>query len=886
MAFDQRAYLRDVIMPLRDQPGGLSPTDLARHYAVTADMSAGQLREHLSAIRRLWNQRSGGVDAAARICAQLFSRDEQLRATHDTEMFEPRWWRERMAEHARGTRAESERFAQDLARAYGALGRITRVQLQELAGHWPGLDPGQIDEAVRRAGLAVVDPVELPTSHDMNRTAYRSLVALQERLGVPTLVQVVHPDGAPFRLLDADAVALDAATLRTRTEEANRIADSALVRARKEGLGLLERAVTDGVDLRTVALFQVVERLRTGRAKGIPDGMLVRMATDIGLENAEAQSVVANLPTDREPETNPADRIRDLVAEGQLVAARQALAVLPKDDPHHDELRDQVGALRAEVESLRRTADEAARTGREEEAARQLRAALRIAADDEDLAERLATLAPPPPRDLAARTVDAGVRLTWTAPAVQAAEVRYRVVRSDRPPRSAVNGETVVEGDLTAATDAAPPPARPLHYGVFATVGGDWSRPATAQARVVPPVTGVQVWAGPEEVSCTWRVHPAVESVRARRTLARPPASPQDGDPVPAAHTGLHDDVGDGRTDRYYGIVAVYRDEHGAAVDAPMVVVRALLRDAAPTHVEKLRAHLTAVDAETATAQFAWLTPAAGTVSIRRADSRPPWSPGARIRRDEMTGYGEALSSDRLERGPETLFEVAVPSGRFVYVPFTVDPATDTAVVGEPVLLGVTEPVRQLVVRRTGDEVTVAWVWPPSVHLAEVTFTPDRGAQTARRLTRGQLTESGCRIPVGAAAGRISVRTVERGPGGETFSIPESAPVEGIPVALRYHLRRAGGFRNRNRLLTVEVDQPCEGVELVLVAAAGPAMPVRPEQGTVVARITSLSLRPDAPWQLPFTAPTGLAKPYWLRCFVIRPPGARVTDPVPEMKVS
>jgi hypothetical protein len=886
VAFDQRAYLRDVIMPLRDQPGGLSPTDLARHYAVTPEMSGAELREHLTAVRRLWNQRSGGVDAAARICAQLFSRDEQLRAIHGTEMLDPRWWQERMAEHARGARAESERFAQDLARAYGALGRITRVQLKELAGHWPGLDPGQIDEAVRRAGLAVIDPVELPNSPGMNRAAYRSLADLQARLGVPTLVQVVHPDGAPFRLLDADAVALDAATVRARTEEANRTADSTLVRVRKEALGLLQRAVADGVDLRAVALFQVVERLRSGRAKGIPDGMLVRIATDVGLENAEAQSVVANLPADPEQEASPAERIRDLVAEGQLAAAQQALAVLPKDDPHHDELRDQIDALFAEVESLRRTADEAVGAGREEEAARHLRAALRIAADDEDLAERLATLAPPPPRDLTARALDAGVRLTWTAAPTQAAEVRYRVVRSDRPPRSPVDGETVVEGDRTEATDPAPPAARPLHYGVFATVGGDWSRPATAQARVVPPVSGVQVWVGPEEVSCTWRAHPAVEEVRARRTLARPPTSPGDGDPVPASHTGLHDDAGDGTTDRYYGIVAVYRDEQGAQVEAPMVVVRALLRDAAPSYVDKLRAHLTAVDAETATAQFAWTTPATGTVSIRQAEARPPWSSGTRVSRDEMTAYGEALISDRLRRGSETLLEVAVPSGRFVYVPFTVDPATNTAVVGEPVLLGITEPVRQLVVRRTGDEVTVAWLWPSSVNLAEVTFTPERGPATTRRVTRGQLTESGCRIPVGAAAGRISVRTVESGPGGETFSLAESAPVEGVPVALRYQLRRASGFLSRNRVLTVEVDHACEGVELVLVAASGPAMPVRPEQGVVVARVTGLSLRPGTPWQLPFTTPTGLARPYWLRCFVIRPPGARVTDPIREMKVS
>jgi hypothetical protein len=887
MAFDQRAYLRDVIAPLRDQPGGLSATDLARHYAVTPDMSPDQLREHLTAIRRLWNQRSGGVDAGARVCAQLLSRDEQLRAEHGADMFEPRWWRERIEDHDREARAESERFARDLARAYGALGRITPGQLREIAGHWPGLDPGQIEEAVRRAGLAMVDPVELPTVSGMERTAYRALVRLQDLLGAPTVVQVVHPDGAPFHLLGPEAVALDAATVRTRTQEANRLADGTAVRTRKEALGLLDRAVNDGVDLRALAVFQVVERLREGRARGIPDGMLVRMATDAGLEQGDAQTVVANLPVGTEPEAAPAERIRDLVSDGRLLAARQALAVLPADDPHHDELRGQVDALLAEVESLRRAADEAARTGREEEAARLLRLALRTAGDDDDLADRLGALAPPPPRDLSARVVETGVRLTWTPPTAPTAELRYRVVRAEHPPRSSADGEVVAEDTATEATDAAPPPARPLHYAVFATGGGDWSRPATAQVRVVPPVVAVRVWARPDEVSCAWRAHPAAEGVRVRRTLGRPPASPQDGEPVTAGHTGFSDDVGDGRTDRYYGIVAVYRDEHGEEVTSPLVVAHAALRDAAPPYVERLRAHVTALDAQTATAHLAWLTPSGGgTVSIRRAELRPPWAAGTRIRRDEAEGYGEALVSDRLEQGAETLLEVTVPSGRFVYVPFTVDAASGTAVVGEAVLLGVTEPVRQLVARRTGDEVDVAWVWPPAVNLAEVTFTPTRGAPAVRRVTRGQFTQSGCRIPVSPGGGRVSVRTVERGPAGEAFSAAESVPVDGVPVAVRYHLRRTGGPFSRKRLLNVDVDQPCDGVELLLVAASGPAMPVRPEQGRVVARVTGLSLRPDAPWQMPFTVPGGLSKPYWLRCFVIRPTGARVTDPIHEMKVS
>lgn len=889
MAFDQRAYLRDVIMPLRDRPGGLSDTDLAKQYAVTLDMTAAELREHLPRVRRLWNQRSGGVDAAARVCAQLLSRDEQLRAEHGDAMLSPGWWHDRTVEHERAALARAERFAEDLAQAYGAVGRITRAQLEEIAGHWPGLSQRGVDDAIRRAGLAVVDAIELPATSGLERSAYRSLLRLQDQLGAPTAVQVVHPGTEPFRLLGPDAVPLDAATIRERAQEANRAADSAVVRARKEALGLLERAAGNGVDLRALALFQIVERVRDGRAKRLVDGLLVRVATDAGLELGDAQTVVANLPAAAaEPEASPAEKIRQLVADGQLFAARQALAVLPATDPDRDELAEQVAALFEQVDGLRRDADAAAKAEREDEAASLLRSALRIAGDDEDLAERLHTLAPPPPRDLTVRVQGAQVRLAWTAPAATA-EMRYRVVRGEHPPRSTGDGDTVAEDTRTEVTDAAPPPGRNLHYSVFATAGGAWSRPVSAAVRVLPPVTAVQVWVRGDEVSCAWRPHPAAESVRVRRTLGRAPSSPDEGEPVPASRTGLTDAIaGDGR-DRFYGIVAVYRDEHGAELAAPMAVAKAAIRDDAPAYVQKLRAHATAVDARTATAHVAWQTPAAGTVSVRRSDQRPPWPAGASVPREEMEGFGEPLIGDRLAQGGETLLEATVPSGNYFLTPFTIDVAAGSAVVGEAAVLGVTEPVRQLVARRTGNEATVAWEWPASVSLVEVTFTPAHGSATTRRLTRGQFAEAGCRIQVGSAGGRISVRALTRGYGSETFSAPASVTVDGVNATISYHLLRAGGTVNpfsRRRLLRVESDQPCDGVELRLVAAAGLAMPTRPEQGQLVEHVSGLALRPGVPWEAPFTLPSRLPKPYWLRCFVVRPSELRVIDPVDEMKVS
>jgi len=240
---------------------------------------------------------------------------------------------------------------------------------------------------------------------------------------------------------------------------------------------------------------------------------------------------------------------------------------------------------------------------------------------------------------------------------------------------------------------------------------------------------------------------------------------------------------------------------------------------------------------------------------------------------------------DRLAQGPETVVETTVPSGQFVYVPFTVDAAAGTAVVGEVTALGVAQPVRQLQVRRVGDQANAAWVWPAALTLVEVEYVPPGGTPVTHRLTLGQFQESGCYLPVQPGGGRISVRSVWRSGSQETLSAPVSAAVEGSTVTVEYHLDRIGGPFGRKRQLRIAVDRPCEDVELVLVAASGPAMPAQPGRGTELAHYTRLALEPDEPWTAPFQLPR-LPTPYWMRCFVVRPAGVRVVDPINEMKVS
>ncbi|MEV0895645.1 hypothetical protein [Actinoplanes sp. NPDC049802] len=304
-------------------------------------------------------------------------------------------------------------------------------------------------------------------------------------------------------------------------------------------------------------------------------------------------------------------------------------------------------------------------------------------------------------------------------------------------------------------------------------------------------------------------------------------------------------------------------------------------------HVERLRVTVTAEDSDTAIAHIAWRTPPSGRVSIRRSPVPPVWPPGATVRAADLRAYGEPLAGDRLTVGPESQIAVRVPGGAHVYTPFTLDDQGG-GVVGEPVSAGVAGSVQRLRARRTGSEVVLSWIWPPSINLVDVTFTPADGPQWRRRMTRGEVAEQGCRIPAGASGGRITVCAVTRTRDGDLLSAPRSVTVEPVAGKLAYRLPKVGGpfSRGRSRMLRVTVDDLCEGVELRLVVALGTVMPARPDAGQTLLRFTGLTLEPGAPWEVPFTVPRRLARPYWLRCFVTRPRGIRVVDPIDEMRVS
>ena len=78
---------------------------------------------------------------------------------------------------------------------------------------------------------------------------------------------------------------------------------------------------------------------------------------------------------------------------------------------------------------------------------------------------------------------------------------------------------------------------------------------------------------------------------------------------------------------------------------------------------------------------------------------------------------------------------------------------------------------------------------------------------------------------------------------------------------------------------------PVNGATVIIVAAAGHAMPLSPEAGVELLR-QPVVVEPAVPVVLKAPVPR-LPKPYWLRCFLAEPAPALLIDPpVDQLKVS
>ncbi len=905
--FDPRVYEDQVLKPLRRRLPHL-PDDLLTRYAVDVTMDSAALRERTDSVVRLWNKAAMKAGPTGLVCQQLLREHEELKRSGSADLTSPQWWQAWEQAHHQQLGPEIADLVALLRGSHGELGVITQNQLRAAAAAHPTLGDAEIDQASTTAGLRIVEPVELPTAAGM-RGRLESLNTKLLAAGVDSIPRLLFPDLSTFGLLggftvaplpaDRDA-ALSQQVAEERGQDLDKAPDSPATRAKREAVGILVSEAKGGADLTALALFHLLQEVRDRRADGAQTRTLFNLLTRSGLRCADAGRIVVSVLAESGGRRDPLAAVTDLLGEGKLVAAQQLATTV--GGPQGDTAREAVQRQREQVESLRRAAAEDLRAGRDEQAGARLREALRLACDLPGLAEEIATVPATPVVGVTANADGGGVRIAWRPAPDHGDATTFRVVRGPgREPVDADDGHEIPVGSGHSTADDEPPVGRRLHYAVFARTvfsstvssntvssstvlantvspqAGQWSRPACATAEVIPPVTDVVIQCGSNVVAGRWRVHPDVAAVEVRRTAG---VSGGEGEPVAVERNrAFRDETAVDGVQYFYTLVACYpRPGGGGALRSAPVVVRGATRlEALPV------AALTATPAAGAglAVRLSWRQRPGSEIVIRRSPQPCPWEYGQAVALAELADYGVELDGTLTTKGESMTLVAPVPPGRSYYVPFTL--GTHDAVRGQDAVVDLTDPVRRVRAQRFGDDVRITWLWPDEVSTADVQWAGGR-----RRITLRQYRdEGGCQLRGVPGMSRVEVGGVILGESGESRSPLTSVEVEERPPRLTYQLRRrghrlAGGV---TCVVTLSGAEPVPGVTLIIVAAAGPAMPLSPDAGVELLR-QPVVIDPAAPVVLEAPVPR-LRKPYWLRCFLAAPAPALLVDPpVSQLKVS
>lgn len=867
--FDPKAYEAAVVKPLRRWTGRELPDDLVSRYAVDLGMSDAALTQRLAEVRSHWNKsaQSAGKSATTQNLYKAFLRaDEELKRRHGAELNKIAWWQRHQQARAGARESEIDELAQTLRTSFGELGLIAAGQLEAtMRATFASLAPDEAAQALTKAGVSVSTPTELPKSSGLQHTVYRTLQARLGEAQVSTMAHLLHGEITSFEILEsfrctpARPEGLTAAAVATATQRENKRSGN---QAAREALGILSRAAAkDGVDLRELTLFHLLDNVREHHGHGAPPSALLKQLQQAGLDPKQARQTVFSVLN--ETSSSPVGglgAVTELLEAGQLVAAQQALATIvnPEDAIA---AKEQVQRHGERVRQLRDGAHESLRAGNEADALHQLRQAVALAGDDENLAAELGRIPPPPVLDVSAQPEGAGVRVSWRRAASHGEDTRYRVVRREgRVPADPGDGSVVPGGGGTVLVDAQAPAGRLVGYAVFAAGEHSvWSRPAGVAIEVLPPVHNVQLTAQDDVVEGCWQVHPDVLAVDVRRGTGASAAAVRT-----ASKTTFRDrEIGQG-ANHVYTLVARYRRSDGTEAHSAAVLARTTRRGQV-LPVSALT--LSAMPAERGSRiAIKWRQPDDAEVTVRRASTRCPWDFGTVVPLADLAGYGEEVSGYAAAEGQWCSLTADVPAGHFWYVPFTLAPAG--AVCGQEAQLGIALPVTGLRHQRLGPEVVLSWSWPAQVGMAEIRWrTPTDSGRS--RLTRQQyLDGGGCRIRCGRGQVDVQVRSVVAAEGGDCSSAAAELLVPDLPPSVRYtvDLVRRPLISGGTVKVRLSATAPVGSAVVLVVVAQGVVMPRRPSDGQVVLR-SRQDLVAGQEIELTAELPR-LRKPYWVRCFL------------------
>jgi hypothetical protein len=869
MAFDSERYRKEVLDPARAR-GNQPPADLLARYAL-ADHPPSDLGPHIGQVVNYWRTLTRS-NVYKKLAQSLLVAHEEL----EREGFLKS--RERLEGRSRGERsAAQERLSQRAQVLAGASSCVSPVTLSRLVEDSAGLlDELAVRATLQRQGLRVVEPLMLPSAAPPKYAALQQHLAIAGvRLSPEVVFENLPRDGFSllrgFRLRSSGQ-RLDAAQIAGARQRLEQAAHNDRKTARSNVLTILaDAAKLDRLD--ALLLWEVVQVLRQAPGAFASQRALAAEARALGLDAGEAELLglsvfEAGLGVHRVAVAE----VQQHLVSGSLREA-QRLAISIGDSGEAAELRGRLEAADLQVAGLVARAGRAQMSGREEEAAGLLAEALQLAGDDESIQQRFRAIPPPPPTEVRTTVDRARVTVGWRPSRARAGPIRYRLVRRHgRGPTAVVNGASVGETEGNQLLDLEPPAGEPLFYGVFASRDGlAWSAGASAGPCVVTPeVDDLRLLASDSSVIASWRPHPRTVDVLAFRAEEQPPVGQGDGQRVRSVTlNGFNDDELQVDRTYHYRVSAVYQGPRGDRYASPGVVGSVTL-ELPPPPVADFEVAVVPL-AGGAQLRATWTPPERGSARIRVGEIGPSWSPGALLPASEPFQSGRELTG-RAEFLPDGRLQLTLPAGelqgRFFFTPVTL--GRSVAAVGRTVELAIADPIWDLCAQRFDDLLRLRWEWPEQSALARV-WWQSRDAEPAATIEcqrRAYMHEGGLELRVGPGAVTVSVQAVIRRGDREVWAVPVQLPVEGRAASVRYRLQRARWPR-REAMLVVEAESACELPPLVLVRRAGSVLPLRPDQGVVVAEVPAQRLEPGLPLSIP--VPLQGAGPARLRLFLTTP---------------
>ncbi len=856
MPWDRERYCRDVLEPAR-QAGNVPPPDLYLRYGLPAGISsAAAFDRRVAEVLACWRDldRRGRYQQIAR--ALLTAHRELERAGPLTPA--------RFAEHQRQARRKQ---AMQLARlAEVESGAATHAGPDTIKRLSAALDipatDAEITEALGQAGVRVV--AGFPALPAKPHPKQADLAQHVQQLGKRLSTEVVFGDSVRdgFRLLGgfrlADGSRLDEAALGGARDRAAALPYADAAKAPTENvLAILAGAARQPGQLDALLLSEVVERLRQFASSGFLQRGIAVQAHGLGLDEDEA-GLLAGAVLAGGTTATLHQRVEEALSAGKLRAAQREAAGLPAEDP----LRERIAAQAADVTRLIREADEELARGRTERAAARLAEALRLASDDDALAERLTALPPPAPPRADAHLDSDHVLVTWEPSAALAGQVRYRVRRgAARPPRSPAEGTAVVTTDgRHEAIDTGAPVGTDLFYSVFADRGGEACSPAASSEVVVraPDVTGITVTVADSSVAISWRPPPGAHAVQVVRATGHEPQGPGDGTPVQASLTGFSDAGLRTGTEYFFRITVSYLGGNGQRRQSPGVVVAAVPAPE-PEAVTGLGVSVTGHGTAVAT----WTPPRHGQVRLVVSDAPPPWPAGTMITPAEAAGLREIAGAPRRGAGGRDSMTLRLPPGRHYVWALTWQGSV--VVAGSYAEVVLVEPVRRLTAQRAHDAARLAWEWPDGAADAVIRWA----GQERRCSWRAYHDEGGATVTVGPAETRIEVRAVYPHPGGPLTAPAAWTTVPARGVAVHYRIRRGGLRHRRQRTVEFVPERAVRLPAIVVVRTEGRYIPDDPAEGETLVRVGPQDVTPDQHATVTVEVRRGSG---WLACFVAPDP--------------